>query len=249
MRVPGKGIDAPGLEGTGGCDLLVGDEAGFHAQRLRATCRVEIHCNTTVYTGSEKETVNSTAASKTPQICQKPSPQSPSTAQSSIRARQGNAQQIQSCLFQGFLALSYSLAHSASCCRNEWMSHSTAQPSPALKYRKLWQEAEKDVERATQRYPQPKARTAPHPRSSRTGPKPPQHPTPTPTRESHSAPRDVLQGRNAGGTGKGLRLTIPYISQRTLILCCFSSSPAGKAVGSQLRQGRGTVKTPDLGRC
>lgn len=132
MRVPGKGIDAPGLEGTGGCDLLVGDEAGFHAQRLRATCRVEIHCNTTVYTGSEKETDNSTAASKTPQICQKPSPQSPSTAQSSIRARQGNAQQIQSCLFPGFLALSYSLAHSASCCRNEWMSHSPAQSSPEI---------------------------------------------------------------------------------------------------------------------
>lgn len=27
MRVPGKGIDAPRLEDTGGCDLLVGDEA------------------------------------------------------------------------------------------------------------------------------------------------------------------------------------------------------------------------------
>lgn len=123
----------------------------------------------------------------------------------------------------------------------------TAQHSPALEYRKLWQEAQKDVERATQRHAQPKARMAPHPRSSRTGPKPPQHPLPH--HEPHSVPRDVPQGRNAGGTGKGLRLTIPYISQRTLILRCFSSSPAGKAAGSQLRRGGGTVKTPGSGRC
>lgn len=76
MGVPGKGIDAPGLEHAGGCDLLVGDQAGFHAQRLRATCRVEIHCNTTVYTGGEKERVHGTVASKTPQPWQVPSPRS-----------------------------------------------------------------------------------------------------------------------------------------------------------------------------
>lgn len=74
MGVPGKGVDAPGLEDAGGCDLLVGDQAGFHAQRLRATCRVEIHCNTTVYTGDEKERVHGTVASKTPQARNAPSP-------------------------------------------------------------------------------------------------------------------------------------------------------------------------------
>lgn len=244
MRVPGKGIDAPGLEDAGGCDLLVGDEVGFHAQRLRATCRVEIHCNTTVYTGSEKDRDNSTA-SKTPQICQKPSPYSHCTAH---QGRAGKCSiDMQGCLLPRFLAPSYSLAHSASCCRDEWMS---PQHSPALEYRKLWQEAEKDVERAAQRYPQPEARMAPHPRSSRKDPNPsiplPQrHPTPT----SHSVPRNVLQGRNAAGTGKGLRLRIPCISQRTLIPCCFSSSLAGKAAGSQLRRGGGTVKTAGSGRC
>lgn len=66
VGVPGKGIDAPGLEDAGGCDLLVGDEARLHAQGLRATCRVEIHCNTTVYTGGEEERVHSTGASKPP---------------------------------------------------------------------------------------------------------------------------------------------------------------------------------------
>lgn len=166
MRVPGKGIDAPGLEDAGGCDLLVGDEVGFHAQRLRATCRVEIHCNTTVYTGSEKDRDNSTA-SKTPQICQKPSPYSHCTAHQGRAGKRST--DMQGCLLPGFLAPSYSLAHSASCCRDEWMS---PQHSPALEYRKLWQEAEKDVERAAQRYPQPEARMAPHPRSSRKDPNP-----------------------------------------------------------------------------
>lgn len=117
MRVPGKGIDAPGLEDTGGCDLLVGDEAGFHAQRLRATCRVEIHCNTTVYTGSEKERDN----------CKhNPADLSEAIPTFSFHCPERHQGQAGKCsadeqgrLFPGFLAPSYSLAHSASCCRDE----------------------------------------------------------------------------------------------------------------------------------
>lgn len=48
VRMPSKSIYAPSLESTGGCDLFVRDEVGFHAQWLRATCHVEIHCNTMV---------------------------------------------------------------------------------------------------------------------------------------------------------------------------------------------------------
>lgn len=104
------------------------------------------------------------------------------------------------------------------------------------------------VKRAMQRHPQPKAQLAPHPRSSRTAPKPPRHPTHTLAHGSRSAAGNVPQGRNARGTGKGLMLITPQVSQRTLILRCFSSSQEGKAAGSQLRQGGDTIKSPGLGR-
>ena len=40
VRLPGKGVDAPGAKATGGGELPVGDETRLHAQGLRATCRV-----------------------------------------------------------------------------------------------------------------------------------------------------------------------------------------------------------------
>lgn len=154
------------------------------------------------------------------------------------RERLGRGTELQ--LFPGFYSPSHSLAHSASCGKDAWTS---PQHRPGRRQRRILSR----VKRATQRPPQPKAQLAPHPHSSRTRPKPPRCPTPTPAWWSRSASRDVPQGRNVGGAGKGLRLIIPHVSQRTLILRCFSSSPVGKAAGSQLRRGGGTIKYPQLG--
>lgn len=59
------------------------------------------------------------------------------------RERLGRCAESQpACLFPGFLVPSYSLAHSASCCRD---TQTSLQHSPALEYRQLRQEAEEDA--------------------------------------------------------------------------------------------------------
>lgn len=148
VGVPGKGVDAPGLEDTGGCDLPVGDQAGFHAQRLRATCRVEIHCNTTVYTGSEKEKSARHRREHNPAAPQplSPCPRVPSARSGGQgRAGKGSAEaQGHSALAfpRDFLAPGYSLAHSASCRKDARMS---PQHSPAREDGEFRQEAEEDA--------------------------------------------------------------------------------------------------------
>lgn len=220
MGVPGKGVDAPRLEDAGGCDLLVGDEARFHAQRLRATCRVEIHCNTMVYTGGEKERVHGTVASKTPvpagAIPPFPLPRAAGSARQGKvwqrKAWEGKAWQSRraaaSRFLPGFLAPSYSLAHSASCCR-------------------LRNEAEEDAFAGEES----NARTSPDESRAGTAPTQWQDTTQAPaaphshrSTRARSAAWAMPQGRNAGGTEKGLKLIIPHVSQRTLILQYFSTS-------------------------
>lgn len=44
VREPGEGLDAPGAEGAGGCDLTIGHQSGLHAHGLWTTWSGWIHC-------------------------------------------------------------------------------------------------------------------------------------------------------------------------------------------------------------
>lgn len=230
VGVPGEGVDAPRLEDAGGCDLLVRDLVGFHAQRLRATCRVEIHCNTTVYAGGERERVQSTtsiptAAGRAPQA-------HPGGTES--RAGHGMAPGTRDGTgeVQGL-----QLAHSPGRSQDGIFG---AEPFPASQCLLL----QGRVDSPAAQHEEGSAlssQLAPQLGRGRMRPQP-QPGTLAPLGAVPGTAEDVQQGRNAGRRreSRGLRLIISHVSHRTLIFRSFSSSPAGKAAGSGI--GWGTIK-------